>query len=90
MSRRDRERSASATAPALVTQGLLAASAEPPAEPAPEASAPPREPAPVPTRYRVRGPGMIAVRGRTLSAGKVVDLSPAEAASLADHVDPLP
>ena len=88
MGRRDRERSAPLTATAAAVDPL-----PPPAEPAPEPPAPEPPPAyqhaahvtPPPTvaRYRVRGPGLVCVRGRIVGAGKVLDLTPAEADSLA-------
>lgn len=99
MSRRDRDRSASATAPALVTQGPLAASAEPLPESAPEApipaiasEAPPvDEPpaAPSPRRYRVTGPGSVVVGGRFHGPGAVLDLTPVVVASLGSLVTPV-
>jgi hypothetical protein len=97
MGRRDRERSAPVTAPVddpAPAPVVVDAAALAPAPDAGEAApAPAYEHAahltpPATTRYRVRGPGMIYVGTRLLGPGKVVDLSPAEAASLAAHVEP--
>lgn len=100
MSRRDRERRAASSAAALPESApaLLAGMAadEPPSPPTVDAIATPAEtaavltePAPATTLYRVHGPGSVAVGSRVYPPGKIVRLSPAEAASVAAHVTPV-
>ena len=98
MSRRDRRvaalspSQAQGETPTLTGMANLSTTAMASEMPAPPAlttlADPDPTPPPAPTLYRVVR-GNVCVGPRILSAGKVVHLTPAEAASLAGHVEPI-